>query len=128
MKHSVNQYNWFNYLNSIILSLLGMFFISDVASAQPLCYLIDVNGKQVNLSFLCSTAKSSSPVTPNNTKPNTTTQKTPTTPAPTNVIAPETSQNETNTTEKPEVDKSKLSPIQRAIPLLQNQKTPQINN
>lgn len=128
MKHPVNQNNWLNYLNFITLSILGIFTINDVASAKPLCYIIDANGMQVNLSFLCSTAKSSTPVTTNSTKSTTTN---PTTPPPPNDITPQTSQppqNETNITPTTEVDRSKLSPVQRAIPLLQNQKTPQINN
>lgn len=128
MKHPVNQHNWLNYLNLITLSILGTFAISDVASAKPLCYIIDANGMQVNLSFLCSTAKSSTPVTTNSTK---STTINPTTPPPANATTPQTSQpsqEETNTTQKPEVDESKLSPAQRAIPLLKNQQTPQINN
>lgn len=131
MKNPVNQHNWLNYLNPITLSILGTFAISDVASAKPLCYMIDANGRQVNLSFLCFTAKSSTLVTPNSIKSTTTTPTTPTTPPPPNATAPETSpppQGETNATEKPEVDRSKLPPVQRAIPLLQNQKTSQINN
>lgn len=130
MKNLPLQRHWLNYLNSITLSLISTVAITNISSANPLCYIIDANGKQVNLSFLCSTAKTSTPLPPKTTPSATITPVIPATPItpPANAIAPQTPQPDTSSTEKPEVDKSKLPAIQRAIPLLQNQRTPQINN
>ncbi|WP_373480339.1 hypothetical protein [Geminocystis sp.] len=133
MKSSLNFSHRFKYLNSLSLSILSVLTISDVSSANPLCYIIDVNGKQVNLSFLCTFSKSTSP-TPPTTPIATPTQDKPSTnnlinpPAP-SAITPTTtpSTDNVNPPEK-EVDKTKLPAAQRAIPLLQNQQTPSVNN
>ncbi|MBL1210901.1 hypothetical protein [Geminocystis sp. GBBB08] len=129
MKHPINQHHWFNYLNPITLSIFTTLAISNSSSANPLCYMIDANGKKVNLSFLCPTAKVSAPTPANTQKPTTPTKATPITPP--NPTAPETltpPQSNNSNTQKQEVDKSQLPAIQRAIPLLQNQQTPQVNN
>jgi hypothetical protein len=130
MKNFLKQRHWLNSLRSITLSVASIFLVTDISSASPLCYMIDANGKQINLSFLCSNAKTSTPLPPKTTPSATTTPTNPQTPItpPANAITPPTPQPDTSSAKKPEVDKSKLPAIQRAIPLLQNQKTPQINN
>lgn len=133
MKDPLNHHHWLNYFNSLTLSIIGTLLMSDISSANPLCYMIDANGKQVNLSFLCPTAKVLSPTpttTPSPTaNPNPTTTNPPNTQP--NTVAPQavpSPQNNNTEVENKEVDRSKLPPIQRAIPLLQKQKTPEINN
>ncbi len=142
MKHTFNPHHWFNYLTPITLSIFSTICIGNSSLATPLCYLIDANGKRINLSFLCSTSKSVSPdpsttATPTTTAPNIPPAIAPTNPpapnetAPDETASPQTqlpTQTNTDSTQKPEVDRSKLPPVERAIPLLQNQKTPQIDN
>ncbi|MGI0483235.1 hypothetical protein ACN4EE_20950 [Geminocystis sp. CENA526] len=106
--------------------------ISYVKSAQssPLCYLIDANGNQINLSFICES-----------NKPETSTNSTVTTPPPPTAtnnppVSPNGGETETppnatpaNTPEaKTEPDKPQVSPARRLLPVLNNQTTPNTTN
>lgn len=133
---------------SLHQSLFSLLFLSSLflltittksISARPLCYLIDANGNQINLSGICGQSKKTAiiqerqpptpPASPQNGQSNVNPNQTNTTPpensANTGNATPN-SQNTADAQKEEEIDTSEFPPAQRKIPLLQNQRKEQI--
>lgn len=128
MNYLVPRHHWLNYFNSFTLTIFSTLLITDIASANPLCYMVDANGKQVNFSNVCSIDKIGS-LTPLNNAPQSTGNSSinNTTTLQQNTVTPRrnlSSQNNNTTTQNNQVDRSSLPATQRSIPLLQRQRTP----
>lgn len=115
------------YLLLTTISIVPMITFIEPSQSFSLCYLIDANGNQVNLGFVCDVIK---PTTPTNSTattppPPTATNNPPVSPTENNTATPaQTPENVANPATKPEEEKPQLSPAQRTIPLLRNQNTP----
>ncbi|WP_330203290.1 hypothetical protein [Cyanobacterium sp. Dongsha4] len=120
-------------------SLLLSTVTAKTISARPLCYLIDANGNQINLSDICGQSKKTATIqekqsstlptpsqnSPSNINPNQANTITPENSANTGNATPN-SQNTTDAQKEEEIDTTEFPPAQRKIPLLQNQRKEQI--
>ena len=115
-----------SYLEITILSAIAVIISVKTVMAKPLCYLVDANGRRVNLNYLCEKQK----------KIPQTTVQTEKTPSPQPDLTPETLPNSSienqteatdnnnqpsiqpeSTKEEEKIDSSKLAPAQKTVPL-----------
>ena len=122
-----------NYLEITTLTTVAVIMSMETVMAKPLCYLVDANGRRVDLNYLCATQKkisqppiqaetppAQSDFTPE-TVPNSSSSVENQTEATNNnnqqPIQPESTGEEKNTGEEEIIDTSKVDPAQKTIPL-----------
>ena len=119
-----------NYLEISTLATMAVIISLETVMAKPLCYLVDANGRRVDLNYLCATQKKiSQPPVPAETpsaQPDFTPETIPNAsvenqPEATNnnnqqPIQPESTQEE-KTKEEEKIDPYKVDPDQKTIPL-----------
>ena len=110
-----------SYLEIITVTTLGVIISLEAVTAKPLCYLVDANGRILDLDYLCEKPQKIPQPKMTPAKANNTDETTPTS----TVENPEETTNNQEpiqpepTKAEEKIDTSKSAPAQRTIPLLE---------
>lgn len=110
------------YLFFTTISIVPIITLMEPSHSLSPCYLIDANGNQVSLNFVCDTIKVTSPTNSSDTTPPPppTATNTPTVSPPITNTA-QTSTNFGNASVIPQSETTKVAPTRRNLRLLRNQ-------